>query len=48
MCMEKVLYSYNSIFFSHMYILSVSKKVISLMCNILWVGYLSFKLKSIY
>ena len=45
---EKVLYSYNSILFSHLYILSVSEKVISLMCNILWVGYPSFKLKSFY
>ena len=55
--MERVLYSYNSIPFSRLYILSVSKKVISLRYNIFFfggggggwgVGYLSFKLKSIY
>ena len=35
--------------FSHLYILSVSKTVKSLlMYNMLWVGYLSFKLKSTY
>ena len=32
--MERVLYSYNSIPFSRLYILSVSKKVISLRYNI--------------
>ena len=47
--MKKVFYSYNSIPFSHLYILSVPKKVILLHnVHVLWVGYLSFKLKSIY
>ena len=44
MGMEKNLYSYNRIFFSHLYILSVSSKGISLMYNILWMGYLNLSL----
>ena len=44
----KILKRYNSIHFFHICTLSVSKKVISLMYNIVWVGYLSFKLMSVY
>ena len=48
--MEKNINSYNSIHCFHIciYHKSVSKKVISLVFNILRVGYLSLKLKSIY
>ena len=48
--MEKNINSYNSMHCFHIcvYHKSVSKKVISLVFNILWVRYLSLRLKSIY
>ena len=45
---KKFLIRIIGYFFSHLYISSVSNKGISLTYNILWVGYLSFRLKSIY
>ena len=48
MGIEFFLLRLTAYIFSHLFILSVSKRVISLMYNILWLGYLSFKLKSIY
>ena len=48
MGMEKIHKSCKSIHIFNIFTLSVSKKVITLIYNIQLVGYLSFKLKSIY